>query len=443
MPGKSPHPENKRHLALLLPFLAVPVALLWRPDFFFIADDWTALLQMVENPFSRYLVLPDGEQWFPFFHLLFYGLVKGVGERYPLYVLVNCLGTGVNAFLLFLFFRRHWPLGLSLALALFYAGAAVHHAIAWNAFYFSYLLSLGFFLGALLLTDSYCRAPSWGHLLGLGLCAGLSVLSHNYTLLGLLALPLYAGLLGGPGARGRARVLWALVALILTAFALGYLAFAGLPAAATHNREILSRLPGFGYLLHIICGALLAPFYYLLWGHFHFPLWAYGGGLLLLLASAAVIWGAGAAGDRRLALFALLLNLLPFLLISLARYQRGVDQAFVARYGVFTLIGALLLVGTAWRLLAARLPRRPGTRLLPLGVLALLVFGQWASLPRWRADYRAKSRAAATCYAELKKGEETAGAISPGTFQLFCPTAHPRLSRSQVRAIHHFLTGEP
>ena len=151
---------------------------------------------MAERPFGQYLVTPDGEQWFPVFHLLYYGLVKIAGERYSLLVLINCLGTGVNAFLIYTFFRRHWEPGLALTLSLLYVMAAAHHATAWNAFYFGYLLSLGFLLGALLLTDRYLRAPSGGKLWGIGVCAALSILSHNYPLLGLLALPLYVLLMG-------------------------------------------------------------------------------------------------------------------------------------------------------------------------------------------------------------------------------------------------------
>ena len=151
---------------------------------------------MAERPFGQYLVTPDGEQWFPFFHLLYYGLVKIAGEKYSILVLINCLGTGVNAFLLYNFCRRHWEPGLALTLSLLYAMSAAHHAIAWNAFYFGYLLSLGFFLGALLITDRYLHAPSGGKLWGIGVCAALSILSHNYPLLGLLALPLYILIIG-------------------------------------------------------------------------------------------------------------------------------------------------------------------------------------------------------------------------------------------------------
>ena len=158
-PGEAkPAPLPAHPLLVLLVLLALPVIIFWRPVFFYILDDWTALIQMAERPFGQYLVTPDGEQWFPFFHLVYYGLVKIAGEHYSLLVLINCLGTGVNAFLLYNFFRRHWEPGLALTLSLLYAVAAVHHATAWNAFYFGYLMSLGFFLGALLLTDGY-RTP--------------------------------------------------------------------------------------------------------------------------------------------------------------------------------------------------------------------------------------------------------------------------------------------
>ena len=164
-------------------------------------------------------------------------------------------------------------------------------------------------------------------------------------------------------------------------FAAGYVSFAGLHAAASHNARIFAGLPGPGYLAHLVCGAWLAPFFYLFWGHYHFPVWAYVAGVTLLTATLAIIWGWGGTAERRLALWALLANALPFLLISLTRYQRSLNQAFVARYGIFTLIGALLLVGLAWRLLAERLPPRDWRRLLPLGLLAFMVAGQLLALP--------------------------------------------------------------
>ena len=164
----------------------------------------------------------------PLLHLIYYGLVKIAGEQYSLLVLINCLGTGVNAFLLYSFCRRHWEPGLALTLSLLYAMSAAHHAITWNAFYFGYLLSLGFFLGALLITDRYLHAPSGGKLWGLGVCAALSILSHNYPLLGLLALPLYILIMGE---KVSWRAFWAVtgvVGLVCVLFAAGYFRFAGL-----------------------------------------------------------------------------------------------------------------------------------------------------------------------------------------------------------------------
>ncbi len=440
MATRPPDPDGRYLLKALALLLAVPLLLFWRLHFFYIIDDWTALIQMVNYPFGQYLVTPDGEQWFPFFRLIFYGLVRLAGERYYLLVLVNCLGTGVNAFLVFLFFRRHLSSGLALTLSALYAAAAVHHAIAWNSFYVGYLLSLGFFLGALLLTDDYLRSPGHTRLWGIGLCAALSVLSHNYPLVGLLALPLYVLLVGGDAGRK----FWALtgtVAAVYFLFALGYVKFAGVHAAAAHNANLFAGLPGPGYLVHIFFGAFLAPFFYLFWGHYHFPVWAYVAGISLLAGSLAVIWRWGRAPELRLVLWALLANPLPFLLISLTRYQRSVDQAFVARYGIFTLIGALLLVGLAYQLAAHRLPQPSWWRLLPLGLLAVLVAGQIFSLPRWTEKYVEMSRAARTCYYVLSQENESAR-LPQEDYQKFCPGAHPVITPGQARAIRRFLNGQ-
>ncbi len=381
-PGAAPHsgdlkppPAKLNPLLVLLLLLAVPVIIFWRPIFFYILDDWTALIQMTEHPFGQYLVTPDGEQWFPFFHLLYYGLVKIAGENYSLLVLINCLGTGVNAFLLYNFFRRHWEPGLAFTLSLLYAVIAVHHATAWNAFYFGYLVSLGFFLGALLLTDRYLHAPSGAKLWGIGVCAALSILSHNYPLLGLAALPLYILLMGEKVSWSAFWAVAGVVGLVGLLFAIGYFRFAGFHAAASRNFHVFSGLPGPAYLAHLLCGALVSPFLYLFWGHYHFPIPAYIAGVGLLTACVAAIWFWGGKADKRLALWAVSVNVLPFFLVSLTRYQRSVSQAFVPRYDIFTLVGALLLIGIAWRLLAARLPSRRWAGALGGVLLAVMVGG--------------------------------------------------------------------
>ena len=438
-----PVPSPVHPILVLLMLLALPVIIFWKPGFFYIIDDWTALIQMAERPFGQYLVTPDGEQWFPFFLLLYYGLVKLAGEQYSLLVLINCLGTGVNAFLLYNFFRRHWGPGLALTLSLLYVMSAAHHAIAWNAFYFGYLLSLGFFLGALLLTDRYLHAPSGGKLWGIGVCAVLSLLSHNYPLVGLLALPLYIFLMGDRVSWGAFWAVAGVVGLVYVLFAVGYFRFAGLNAAASRNLQVFTSLPGPAYLLHLLCGAWLSPFLYLFWGHFHFPIPAYIAGVALLSFSVAAIWLWGEKADKRLALWALSANLLPFFLVSLTRYQRSVNQAFVARYDIFTLIGALLLVGIAWRLLAARMPSIRWARALGGIILAAMVCGQLFSLPIWTAQYLEMSRLARKCYVELNRGTSVSQPLTAEEYGKFCPDAHPSITPGQARAIRRLLGGVP
>jgi hypothetical protein len=438
-----PAPAKLSPLLVLLILLAVPVVIFWRPVFFYILDDWTALIQMTEHPFGQYLVIPDGEQWFPFFHLLYYGLVKIAGENYSLLVLINCLGTGVNAFLLYIFFQRHWESGLAFTLSLLYAMAAVHHATAWNAFYFGYLASLGFFLGALLLTDRYLNAPSGGKLWGIGLCAALSILSHNYPLLGLAALPLYILLMGKKVSWGPFWAVAGVVGLVCLLFAIGYFRFAGLHAAASRNFQVFASLPGPAYLAHLLCGALISPFLYLFWGHYHFPIPAYIAGVGLLTACVAAIWLWGKKADKRLALWALSANVLPFFLVSLTRYQRSVSQAFVARYDIFTLIGALLLIGIAWRLLAPRLPSRRWAGALGGAVLAAMVWGQFASLPIWTAKFQEMSQLARKCYVALNHGTPAPQSITPEEFRKFCPDAYPTITPGQAGAIRRLLRGGP
>jgi hypothetical protein len=432
--------EVRTGLAVLL-LMAVPVLLFWRSGFFYMIDDWTTLIQMVDYPFWQYLSQPDCENWFPFFHLVYYGLVKIAGENYDFLVLVNCLVTGANAVLVLLFFRRHWSFALALTLSLVYAGAAVHHATIWNAYYLCYLLCLGFFLGALLLTDAYRRAPSRSKLAGIGLGALLSALSHNFLLVGLMALPLYA-LLAGEARKKSWQPLALVVGGVYLLFTLGYMIFAGSAAATTHNQSILSTLPGWGYVRHFLNGAYLAPFFYLFWGHFHFPVWAIVSGVILLIASLALIRWQGEKPDRRLALWALVANGLPFLLISLARHQKSIYQAFVARYAIFTLIGALLLVGTAWRLLAPRLTPGYLGKIVAAGLLAVFVSGQVFSLPIWRQEYLEISRAAVTAYRQLGGQKGLAPEVPPEVFQKFCPGLHPTLTQSQVVAVRRLLTGQ-
>ena len=432
-------------IGLAAVFLALPVALFWRPGlFFFMEDDWVVLSQLVSYPFWSFLTRPDAESWLPVSRAVYYGLVSAFGERYSALLLINCLGCGSVAFLFYLFLRRHFSSGLALGLGLLYASSAAQTSLAQVAYYLNAVFCYAFFLLALLLTDQYLRTPSRLCLGGIALGAALSIFSWNFTLMALWALPLYLAILGGKEERRKFFAVGVVVGLALLAFALLYFIFAGFGAAASHNRGIMASLPGPAYLLHWFFGACLSPFFYLFWGHYHYPVWAYalGGGALVL--SLGLIWGWGDLKERRLGLWALTLNALPFILVSLARYQRSVDQAFAPRYAAFTLMGALIILGTAWGILKRRM--RPGllTRLLPLAVLAVMVAGQIFSLSGWERLYGQMSRDSRDYYQRLEVagpgGPAAAGELVPP--QSWYPE-RLRLTRGQVASIRRFLSGTP
>ena len=418
---------------IFLVLLIVPVAFYWRYDLFFLWDDWTELDFISHNNFTNYLVMPNGEIFFPFFHLIFYALVKFVGEFHGFFVLVNCLGTGVAAFLIYLFFRNHLSSNLSLVLSLLYAGSAVQPAIAWNAFYLCYILCLIFFMAALLLTGSYIRSPSYIALLGIGLFAWLSIHSHNYTLLALLVLPIYVLFMGGVKAMRQALSLAGVLGILLVSFAWEYLTFAGIKSTTFFNQGVLSTVPDYTFFTFWICGAFLSPVYFLFWGHFQVPLLAVIFGNLLLAFCILVIWVMGTPLERRLGLWALLLNALPFLMVSLGRYMFAYDYAFTARYVFFTLVGAMLLVGITWTILSKRVPAGICLRLLAFVIIAVMISGQIFSMPFWQKGYLHLSRKALNCY-------QAADCLVNDGVVLVNPQ-HP-LGISQVNAIRQFLKNE-
>jgi hypothetical protein len=418
---------------IFLILLLVPVAFYWRYDLFFLWDDWTELDFISHNNFTTYLVMPNGEIFFPFFHLIFYALIKFVGEYHGVFVLVNCLGTGVASFLIYLFFRNHLGSNLALLLSLLYAGSAVHSAIAWNAFYLCYILCLIFFLAALLLTDSYVRSPSYMGLWGIGLFAWLSIHSHNYTLLALLVLPIYVLFLGGVKAMRQALSLAGVLGLVLLIFAWEYLTFAGIKSTTFFNQGVLSTVPDYTFFTFWICGAFLSPVYFLFGGHFQVPLLAVILGNLLLGFCILVIWVMGTPLERRLGLWALLLNALPFLMVSLGRYMFAYNYAFMARYVFFTLVGAMLLVGITWTILSRRLPAGNFRRLLAFGIIAVMIAGQIFTMPFWQKGYLHMSRKASNCY------QAAECLVNDG--DLLVNPQHP-LGTSQVKAIRQYLKNE-
>ena len=224
-----------------------------------------------------------------------------------------------------------------------------------------------------------------------------SIHSHNYTLPALLTLPLYVVLVGGAKARKKALVLAGIIILMLAVFTWEYLAFAGLKATTFFNRKFLLSLPDLSCLWYWFCGAFLSPWYFLFWGHRQFFTWAIIFGCLALGASVLVIWRLGTPEERRLGGWALLLNALPFSLVSLGRYTFSYKYAFSARYVFFTLVGIMLLAGISWTIIGRRIS--PGwRRTLSYVCVGIIIVCQTLSIPSWQKIYLHLNQRSIACY---------------------------------------------
>ena len=204
--------------------------------------------------------------------------------------------------------------------------------------------------------------------------------------------------MGGVKARSKALSLAGVLALLLLVFAWEYLTFAGLKSTTFFNQGVLSTVPDYTFFTFWICGAFLSPIYFLFGGHFQIPLLAVIVGILLFGFCILVIGVMGTSRERRLGLWALLLNALPFLMVSLGRYMFTYDYAFTARYVFFTLVGAMLLVGITWTILSRRVPAGNFRRRLAFGIIAVMISGQIFTMPCWQKGYLQMSRKALNSY---------------------------------------------
>jgi hypothetical protein len=417
-------------VALLL--LVLPVAFYWRQDLFFMWDDWTELDLMAHNPFWKYLIMPDGEIFFPFFHLIFYGLIKLSGEHYGILVLVNCLGISLVSFLLYLFLKYHLNHKASLLISLVYAGGTIQQAIVWNAFYLSYILSLFFFILALLLTERYLRSTSYNLLPAIGLCCFFSIHSHNYTVLAVVALPVYAVLTRDTKETKKSLALGGVVTIVIFSFIWEYLMLVGFNGLTFYNRGIFSGFPGPTFFPHWFAGSLLSPLSFLFLGHNQSILLVFIFGLLIFSGIMAVILLFGGPRERRLAIFAVLINALPFMSVSLVRHQISISQALMVRYIFFSMVGVMFLAGIALKLISVRLTKNIWVRLLPIALITIMISGQLLGLPIWQRGYLQLSRKALDNYQE------------PGLFSkethLWLTPHHP-IQQCQLEDIRRFLKG--
>jgi hypothetical protein len=440
---------NVRQLGILLLFLVIPIILFWRRDLFFILDDWSLLLLMVDTNLWVYTRMADGEVFMPVTRFIYYILIHLFGVHYEWLILINCLLTGLNGFLLYLIFKSHFKPNLALALSILYVAAAVHSATAQMAFYICAILCLGFFLLSLLFTQIYVRRPSTMSLLGIGLFAWLSVNSWNFSLLGIWTLPIYAALFWGGGAKRHLLGLIAVIGLVFLGFTAEYFMFNGLAGAKSHNPQLFSQFLSLSYFAHWGVGSFVAPVNFLFGVEFRWQTKIVIG-LAIFLSTVGLIMRAGNLSEKKLCLWAILLNALPFSLVSLARHHFHVGQAFSDRYGIFTIIGVLFILGATWQIIADKLPARLSTHVvLPLVILAAMIGAQVHTLPISTRLYVELSQEAKFRYNNLRDDAVRAnlsGAAEKDRlfFNQNQPfPVHPLLNNGHAVSIYHYLSGLP
>jgi len=441
--------QNIRQLGILIVFLVIPVILFWRRDLFFILDDWSLLHLMVGNNLWVYSRMSDAEMLMPVTRSIYYILIHLFGVHYSWLILINCLLTGLNGFLLYLFFKSHFKPNLALALSILYVVAAVHSATAQMAYYICAILCLGFFLLSLLFTQIYVRRPSPMVLLGIGLFAWLSVNSGNFSLLGIWALPIYAALFGRAGAKRHLVRLIAVIGLVFLCFTAEYFMFNGLAGATSHNPQLFSQVFSFSYFTHWGVGSFLAPLDFLFKVEYS-RVAKVVISLAIFMSMVGLIMWAGNLSEKKLCLWAIIVNALPFLLVSLARHHFHFEQAFSDRYGIFTIIGALFILGATWQIIADKLPARLSTQVvLPLIILAVMTWGQVHTPSKTSRLYLKLSQEAKFRYDNLRDDEVRAKlSVAAEKNRLFFnqnqPIAvHPFLNNGHAVAIYEYLSELP
>jgi hypothetical protein len=440
---------NVRQLGIVILFLIIPIILFWRRDLFFVLDDWSLLLLMVDTNLWVYTRMADGEVFMPVTRFIYYTLIQLFGVHYEWLILINCLLTGLNGFLLYLIFKSHFKPNLALALSLLYVVAAVHSATAQMAFYICAILCLGFFLLSLLFTEIYVSRPSTMSLLGIGLFAWLSVNSWNFSLLGIWTLPIYAALFGRAGAKRQLVRLILVIGLVFLGFTAEYFIFNGLAGAKSHNPQLFSQFLSLSYVSHWGVGSFVAPVNFLFGVEFRWQIKVVIG-LAIFLSTVGLVMGAGNLSEKKLCLWAILLNALPFSLVSLARHHFHVGQAFSDRYGIFTIIGALFILGTTWQIIADKLPPRLSTHVvLPLVILAAMIGAQVHTLPISTRLYVELSQEAQFRYNNLRdaavRAKLSAAAEKDRLFfnQNHPFPVHPLLNNGHAVSIYEYLSGLP
>jgi hypothetical protein len=159
---------------------------------------------------------------------------------------------------------------------------------------------------------------------------------------------------------------------------------------------------------------------------------------------------AGNLSGKKLCLWAIIVNALPFSLVSLARHHFHFGQAFSDRYGIFTIIGALFILGATWQIIADKLPARLSTQVvLPLVILAVMTWGQVHTLSKIGRLYVKLSQEAQFRYNYLRDDEvrakiSTAAEKNRLFFNQNQPIpVHSFLNNGAAVMIYNYLSGLP
>ena len=225
--------------------------------------------------------------------------------------------------------------------------------------------------------------------------------------------------------------------------------FNGLAGAKSHNPQLFSQFLSLSYFTHWAVGSFLAPVNFLFGVGFRWQMKVVIG-LAILVSSVGLIMRAGTLAEKKLCLWAILLNALPFSLVSLARHHFHFGQAFTDRYAIFTIIGALFIIGTTWQIIAAKLPARLSLQvILPLAILAAMIGAQLHTLPISTKLYSELSHEAKFRYGKLGNAAvraklSAAAAKNKLFFDQNQPLPiHPSLTNGQAVTIYEYLSGLP
>jgi len=284
-------------------------------------------------------------------------------------------------------------------------------------------------------------------LMGIGLFAWLSLNSWNFSLLGIWTLPIYAALFWGGGTKRHFLRLIAVIGLIFIGFTAEYLSSLADPIC--HNPKVYSQLFSLSYFTHWAVGSFLAPLVFL-FNIEYSRIAKVVIGLVIFISTVGLIMWFGNRSEKKLCLWGLVINALPFLLVSLARHHLNFGQAFSDRYGIFTIIGALFIIGTAWQIIADKLPTRRSTQVvLPLIILAAMTWAQVHTLSGVSKLYLDLSHEANFRYNNLRNDEFRAKiSVAAEKNKLFFdqnrPTrVHPFLNNGHAVAIYNYLSKLP